>query len=303
MNSSRIGLVGPRFGGSLAQTYVRKFPAMLDAAQDLSFEPVAPSGLKRLTRAQVDHYNAEGFVQPFTVFGRDQMTRIRAYVDGLITAMGEQGGYGINCYQARLSGLWDIATDPMILDHVEDILGPDILCWASAVLSKRPGDPRQVPWHQDASFWRLSPARTVTVWLAVDDADAENSAMRFIPGTHTKGALPTGEMGEDSVFHKGTTGVDRMGTPFVNALRAGQISLHADMLVHGSLANGSDRRRCGLTLRYCTPEVRITDPEWARGVEAILCRGSDPSGHWRHHPRPELDDITKTSSPHVVGNN
>ena len=38
-------------------------------------------------------------------------------------------------------------------------------------------------------------------------------------------------------------------------------------------------------------------------VEAILARGSDPGGRWRHHPRPDNDDITATSSPHVVGDN
>ena len=92
-------------------------------------------------------------------------------------AMGEVGAYGINCYQARLSGLWDIATDDRILDCVEDITGPDIVCWASAVLSKRPRDPKQIPWNQDTCFWSLSPARTVTVWLAIDDADESNSAM------------------------------------------------------------------------------------------------------------------------------
>lgn len=217
--------------------------------------------------------------------------------------MGPEGGYGINCYQARLAGLWDIATDPRILDLVEDIVGPDIICWASAILSKKPHDPKSVPWHQDASFWALSPARTVTVWLAIDDADAENSAMRFLPGTHDKGALGEQKSGADAVFHKETAGAEEMGTPFTNALRAGQVSLHADMLVHGSLANRSGRRRCGLTLRYCPPSVRITDPDWARGVEAILCRGADPSGHWMHHPRPENDDIRATTSPHVVGNN
>jgi len=103
--------------------------------------------------------------------------------------MGEAGGYGINCYQARLAGLWDIATHPAILDHVEDLLGPNIVCWASAILSKRPHDPKKVPWHQDAAFWKLSPARTVTVWLALDDADAGNAAMQFIPGTHRMGHL------------------------------------------------------------------------------------------------------------------
>lgn len=270
---------------------------------DLSFAPVATAQPKRLTQSQIAQYNRLGFVQPFDIFGPEEIGQVRSYADRLMADMREAGAYGINCYQARLAGLWDIATDPRILDHVEDIVGPNIVCWASAILSKRPHDPKAVPWHQDASFWALSPARTVTVWLAIDDADEENSAMRFIPGTHDKGALGEQAAGEDSVFHKETAGAETLGTPFSNTLKAGQISLHADMLVHGSLANRSDRRRCGLTLRYCPPEVRITDPDWAKGVEAILCRGEDAGGHWRHHSRPENDDIRATTSPHVVGNN
>ena len=158
-----------------------------------------------------------------------------------------------------------------------------------------------MPWHQDASFWALSPARTVTVWLAIDDADAENSAMRFIPGTHDKGEMEVQATGENAVFHKETAGVDKLGAPCTNTLKAGQMSMHADMLVHGSLPNTSDRRRCGLTLRYCPTSVEITDPAWAAGVEAILCRGD--AGTWKTHPRPDNNDITKTQSPHVVGNN
>jgi hypothetical protein len=277
---------------------------MSDAALlDLSFREADPVTAKRLTKAEITQYNSFGFVQPFDIFGAEEIARIRAYFDRLMADLGERGAYGINCYQARLAGLWDIATDPRILDHVQDIVGENIVCWASAILSKSPHDPKQVPWHQDASFWSLTPARTVTVWLAIDDADEENSAMRFIPGSHDRGALATAAMGEDSVFHKGIADAESHGKPFTNVLRAGQISMHADMLVHGSLANRSDRRRCGLTLRYCPPEVRITDATWARGVEAILCRGTDPTGRWRHHPRPANDDILATSSPHVVGNN
>ncbi|MDJ1007713.1 MAG: phytanoyl-CoA dioxygenase family protein [Paracoccaceae bacterium] len=276
---------------------------MLDEPLDLTFAPVTNPAPRRLSPAQIDQYNALGFVQPFTAYRPAEIDGVRAYADRLIADMGEAGGYGINCYQARLGGLWDIATHPVILDHVEDILGPDIVCWASAILSKRPQGSRKVPWHQDAAFWRLSPARTVTVWLAIDDADAENSAMRFIPGTHRQGALPIQATGAEAVFHQETAGADAMGTPFVNALKAGQFSMHADMLVHGSDVNRSTRRRCGLTLRYCPPEVRVTDPDWARGVEAIICRGEDPTGHWTHHPRPDNDDIRATSSPHVIGNN
>lgn len=276
---------------------------MLDEKLDLTFAPVANTNPAHLSAEQIAHYNEFGFVQPFDAFTASEIARIRTYVDGLIADMGANGGYGINCYQARLAGLWDIATHPVVLDNVEDLLGPNIVCWASAVLSKKPQGARKVPWHQDAAFWQLSPARTVTVWLAIDDADADNSAMRFIPGSHKDGALAIQSTGEDAVFHQETAGAENLGAPFTNALRAGQFSMHADMLVHGSEVNRSNRRRCGLTLRYCPPEVRIVDPDWARGVEAIICRGEDTSGHWTHHPRPGNDDITKTTSPHVVGNN
>ena len=275
---------------------------MLDSDQDLRFQAVRNETPARLTIDEIAHYNTQGFVQPFDIFPAEEIATIRATVDRHMAGLGADGDYGINCYQARLSSLWDIATDPRILDYVEDLMGPNILCWATAILSKKPHDPKAVPWHQDASFWALSPARTVTVWLAIDDADEANSAMRFIPGTHDKGALPvTATEGAANVFHKGTANAEALGTPFTNNLKAGQMSMHADMLVHGSLANTSDRRRCGFTLRYCPPETQITDEVWAKGVEAILCRGE--AGNWRTYPRPENDDITKTTSPHVVGNN
>lgn len=274
---------------------------MLDEKHDLSFAPAAEHDGLKLTARDLAQYNSEGFVQPFDVFSTVEIAEIRTYLDRLMTDLGPDGAYGVNCYQARLSGLWDIATDARILDHVQDIIGPDILCWASAILSKKPHDPKAVPWHQDASFWALSPARTVTVWLAIDDADAENSAMRFIPGTHNKGAMKVQTTGAEAVFHKETANAEALGQPFTNTLKAGQMSLHADMLVHGSKPNVSNRRRCGLTLRYCPPSVRITDPAWANGVEAVLCRGS--GGDWMTHARPDNDEITKTQSPHVVGNN
>ncbi|MEM9393400.1 MAG: phytanoyl-CoA dioxygenase family protein [Pseudomonadota bacterium] len=270
---------------------------------DLSFRSVPSPAARFLSASQIAQYNQLGFVQPFDVFSPEEIADIRTYFDRLMSDLGDAGAYGINCYQARMAGIWDIATEPRILDLVQDIIGENIICWASAILSKKAHDPKQVPWHQDASFWKLTPARTVTVWLAIDDADEGNAAMLFIPGTHDKGAIRTSAVGEDSIFHKGIADAESYGAPFSNALKAGQISLHADMLVHGSRANLSDRRRCGLTLRYCPPEVRIADPEWAQGVEAIIARGNDASGHWRHHKRPTNDDILQTTSPHVVGNN
>lgn len=269
----------------------------------LDFQTITNPNPAVLTSGQIDKYNQDGFISPLDVFSASEAETNRQYFDSLLAKVPATGAYSINCYQARCEGIWDLCTEPRILDLVEDLIGPEIICWASHFFCKMPHDPKKVPWHQDASFWKLSPARTVTVWLAIDDADAENSAMRFIPRTHDKGHLDIVSTGEDSVLRLETQDADKMGAPFTNALKAGQVSLHADMLVHGSLPNNSDRRRCGLTLRYCPPDVGFTDEAWATSVEAIICRGQDPYGRWKHHARPKGNDVSLENSPHNIGGN
>lgn len=276
---------------------------MLDRPTDTDFQPVINLTPHTLTSEQIAHYNREGYITGLTAFSTHDADTNRAYFDSLLAQAGPDGGYAVNCFQARLRGVWDLCTNPTILDHVEDLIGPNIICWASHFFAKLPGDPKAVPWHQDASFWHLSPTRTVTVWLAIDDADEDNAAMRFIPRTHDKGPLEWRAPEGESVLDREMVGADMMGKPVINNLKAGQFSLHADMLAHGSLPNRSDRRRCGLTLRYCPPEVVATDPTWEAGVEAILCRGIDPTGRWHHHPRPESDVFDRNNGPRSVGGN
>ncbi len=276
---------------------------MLAEPLDLSFKPIANPSPRTLTQAQIGHFNREGFIAPLDVFNAAEAKGNADYFDGLLSQIPDTGAYSINCYQARCKGIWDLCVTPRILDYVEDLIGPNIVCWASHFFCKMPGDPKRVPWHQDASYWKLTPARTVTAWLAIDDADVENSAMRFIPGSHDKGHLTFQKSAPGSVLAIETVGADKLGEPYSDSLRAGQISLHADMLVHGSEPNLSSRRRCGLTIRYCPPEVVMFDERWASTVEAILCRGHDPSGRWKHHPRPLDDNVSLENSPHNIGGN
>lgn len=273
--------------------------------RDLSFLELAPRARKRLTPEQVAAYNKDGYLTPFTAFSVAGAEANRAYFDSLLAKLQSlddgRDAYALNCYQARCKGIWDLCTAPAILDYVEDIVGPDIICWASHFFCKLPHDPKAVPWHQDAAYWHMSPARTVTVWLAIDDADAANSAMQFIPGTHRDGPLKWRDASRPAVLAKEIVDVEKLGKPVYDELKAGEFSLHADMLAHGSEPNASARRRCGLTLRYCPPTVRCTNEKWQ--TEAIICRGQDPTGHWKHHPRPDSDDISLSSKPKNVGGN
>jgi non-haem Fe2+, alpha-ketoglutarate-dependent halogenase len=145
-----------------------------------------------------------------------------------------------------------------------------------------------VAWHQDASYWPLSPSKTATVWLAIDDADRDNACMRFLAGSHHFGHLTyrPSDPSEHNTLNQTIENVDRFGQPVDVELKAGEISVHCDLLLHGSEANRSDRRRCGLTLRYCAADVRAGLGWNAKGV---VVSGSDPSEHWANPPRPQGD--------------
>lgn len=262
------------------------------AEKDLSFKPIENANPKILSQEQITFYNREGYLMPFNAFSSEDANANRSYFDQLIEKFfahrEKKDTYAINGYQINCKGIYDIAMNDAILDHVSDLVGPNIICWATHFFCKQPYDKKQVAWHQDASYWPLSPARTVTVWLAIDDTDIENSAMKFIPRTHDKGHLKWRKVDTPSVLDQEIENAEQYGVPVYDELKAGDFSMHADMLVHGSDPNHSSRRRCGLTMRYCAPEVMPNG--W--GTRAIVCRGENTNPEWTQNSRPEGDDVT-----------
>jgi ectoine hydroxylase-related dioxygenase (phytanoyl-CoA dioxygenase family) len=94
------------------------------------------------------------------------------------------------------------------------------------------------------------------------------------------------ENDEANVLNQTVAGAEQLGDPIDVELNAGEISLHSDLLLHGSEANQSSRRRCGLTLRYCPADVRAGLGWNAKGV---VVSGQDASSHWANPPRPQAD--------------
>ena len=192
-------------------------------------------------------------------------------------------------YHNRCQGIWDLANHPKILDYVEDLIGPDIVCWTSHYFCKQPHDPRPVNWHQDATYWPVRPTRTVTVWLAIDDVTDQNSPMQFIEGSHKLGKLEWQEAPENAVLRQSVPNADFYGSVFSNTLRAGEISLHTSTLLHGSQPNSSPKRRCGLTLRYIPPTCGVLPKAESLFRNVIVCRGN--GGPWLASRRPDGDDL------------
>ncbi|MBB6430775.1 phytanoyl-CoA dioxygenase family protein [Algisphaera agarilytica] len=279
----------------------------LMASRDLSFAPSDPSQAQTLSPAQVEQYNRDGYLMPFSIYNELEAQANRAYFDYLLAAMRVHNDgrdtYAINGYHTRCEGIYDMATHPAILDIVQDLIGPNIVAWGTHFFCKVPHDPKAVPWHQDASYWPFEKSRTVTVWLAIDDADEENAAMKVIPRTHTLGKLEWQDTAGPAVLNQEIQDIEQYGDPVSINLKAGQIELHADMIAHGSTPNPSARRRCGLTIRYCAPDTFNFHPTWRDN--AILCRGEDTTGvgQWNYQPRPAGNDLSIANKPKAIGDN
>ncbi len=253
----------------------------------LAFHPARVEAPRTLTAEDLAEFNACGFLRGFRVFDGQEIAAIRARFDCLLAEVLAEGGdsYSISSAHLRHGDAYDLLTDSRIVRYVRDILGDDVVGWGCHYFCKMPRDGKRVAWHQDATYWPLTPSKTVTVWLAIDDADAENACMRFLPGSHLRGALEfeVDDADSSNVLNQSVSDASRFGEPVDDALRAGEISLHTDLLLHGSEANDSDRRRCGLTLRYCSADVRAY-LDWNR--KGVVVSGCDPSGHWANPARP-----------------
>lgn len=114
-------------------------------------------------------------------------------------------------------------------------------------LAKRPAKPDAVfTWHQDLGYWPTGTpdALTATCSLALDDADSENGCLKVVPGSHKKGLRP----------HQPLMGTDREKSHILSVeltaadpvvelpLKRGDITVHDEMIVHGSSGNRSPDR-------------------------------------------------------------
>jgi non-heme Fe2+,alpha-ketoglutarate-dependent halogenase len=258
-----------------------------EVAREFRFFMADPDRASTLTKEQVTAFNRDGYLKGIRIFSPAEIAAIRAYFDDLLAQTIAAGGdsYSISTAHLRYGRVYDLLTDRRIVAIIRDLVGEDAIAWGSHFFCKMPGDGKRVAWHQDSSYWPLTPTKAVTVWLAIDDADVENACMRYIPGSHHLGHLTYTLRENDAanVLDQTVPNAETLGDPVNVELRAGEISLHSDLLLHGSEANESTRRRCGLTLRYCPAEVRAGLGWNAKGV---VVSGRDESGHWANPPRP-----------------
>ena len=262
-------------------------PLPLDAseADNASME------LKTLSAEVAARYKREGFLCPLPAIGAAHAAEVRKKIEAVESQHG--GGWPHEqAFKPHLLYPWldELICHPTILDAVEDIIGPDIMCWQSRFFIKDPNDGGFVSWHQDITYWGIDITENVlTAWLALTPATPENGVMKVIPGSHHNKLLPHREGAGSKLTVRGqevAVDVDESKAVFMS-LDAGQMSLHHVLLFHASEPNTSDQRRIGLAIRYL--------PAHAKALEGLpkdyvrLVRGVDRHHHFNLETPPVRD--------------
>lgn len=244
---------------------------------------------KILTQAQIDQFWRDGCIFPVRVIPEAEALEIRRKLEAFEARTGGPLKGALR-HKSHLLFTWlaDLVRNSRILDAIEDLYGPNLLCWNTNFFIKEARNPAFVSWHQDSTYWGLDKPDVVTAWVALTPSNKASGAMQFIPGSHTRDQIPHRDtFAKDNLLTRGqeiAVEVDESQAVAIE-LEPGEISLHHVRLVHGSPPNPSSDRRIGFAVRY----IPTTVAQIAGEDSATLVRGVDTHHHFKLEPQPTRD--------------
>jgi non-heme Fe2+,alpha-ketoglutarate-dependent halogenase len=248
-------------------------------------------------------YRRDGFYFPVRGLGADEAATYRARLEAYEVANGGPLKAAMRT-DVHLLFTWadELIRNEKILDAVEAVIGPNILCWITNFFIKEPNDGNFVSWHQDATYWGLEPHdQVLTAWLALSDVPVESGAMKFVAGSHRQGLHDHADtFHESNLLSRGQEiqiEVDESDATDI-VLKAGEFSLHHVLMAHGSHPNTTDDRRIGLAIRYIPTTVRQTKVR----DTAVLVRGIDEHGNFDLLDGPDADMSASALATHKDAN-
>ena len=231
-----------------------------------------------LTGTQLAHFREHGYLLIDRFLADDEIGRLRDAYMATVERLQREGALRNaaapddsdahdKVYQLRTAHLLHEAFAALVkkrefLDVVEALIGPDIQLVHCQGLYKPARSGGTVAWHQDDTYWPESDtnAGSVSLWVPLDDATAENGCMWYVPGSHAK-LLPHEKLWDPQQrkgFYYGISRLpDGMEARAIPAeVKAGGIAIHNGSLVHSSRPNRSERPRRAIASHFINPRLR-----------------------------------------------
>ena len=243
-----------------------------------------------LSDAAIAQYREDGYYSPVRIIDSKRAAACRTNLESFEKSQGKPISGALR-NKAHLLFKWvdDLMREARIVDAIEDLIGPDILCWNTLFWVKDAHSKKFVSWHQDLNYWGLDTNDLITVWVAISPATLENGCMKVLPGSHRGEFMPhKDKYNPDNMLTRGqeiSVDVDE-ALAVAMPLQPGEASLHNGRLAHSSAANQTPDRRIGLSLHYMPTRTKQVIGDWD---SAALVRGEDRYGHFTHTPQPQHD--------------
>mgnify|MGYP002623997388 FL=1 len=251
----------------------------------------AHSGEHRLSDGQVQSFHDAGYVSGIRILDDRQIEILRNELAELVKT--DHPGYPL-WYEFHSNesadpskvlfhalGAWriggachDILWHPALTVAASQLLGGDVRFWHDQLFCKPARHGGVVAWHQDYSYWtRTKPMAHLTCWIGLDDTDAENGCMWYVPGSHKWDLLPiTGLAGDMNAIREVLSDEqwEALQNPVPVVLKAGEASFHHPLMIHGSRENLTDRPRRAVVINLCRADVRSdSDEPLLEGVPVV----------------------------------
>ena len=236
-------------------------------------------------------YEKDGFVFPVQVISSEEAIIHRQILEDAERKIGPLH-YKTKIHTI-LTSPYKLATNSLILDLVEKIIGPNILLHNVTYIIKEANSLSHVSWHQDLTYWGFSHDDQVSVWLALSSVNKQNGAMKMIPGSHKRGMMKHKvTKDKNNVLFQGQT-VERVNEnkAILCELLPGQASFHHRWTLHSSSANRTSDRRIGLNIQYLATHVKQTK----NNLDSSICvRGEDKYNNF-NLDKPARLDLDRTA--------
>jgi ectoine hydroxylase-related dioxygenase (phytanoyl-CoA dioxygenase family) len=152
-----------------------------------------------------------------------------------------------NCWKAN-NTIRNIVTSPRLGEIAAQLLGePQILLWHDQLSWKPANGGKVATWHQDWSYWQMiAECKTISCWIALDDARPNSGPMIYLKGSHKFGLIPHPEtISGDDELRPNMPGLERYEeVPVI--VPAGYVAFHHGLTLHGSGINNSPYNRGAL---------------------------------------------------------
>jgi ectoine hydroxylase-related dioxygenase (phytanoyl-CoA dioxygenase family) len=247
---------------------------------------------RRLTASQADRFDAEGWLLLEDLLGpavvdaaaraidrsEEEVERFLRTRPGGRLFIAEAGAITFSTNLAsRHPRLRALVSGPPLADVARDLLGRDVRFYWDQAVYKKPERPRVFPVHQDNGYGFVEPQPSLTLWIALTDATAENGCPRVLPGLHRLGTLRHRLEPEGYVLP-----LD-VGQGVAVPVRAGSVLAFSSLLPHATGPNTSGAVRKAYIAQYAVEDAAYLhgDPDAGPPVRREPIRDLPAARQWR----------------------